>query len=117
MKAIDNSLINEPCMGKLIEEKCAIRQLEDNCIYLLADPKSTIVAKFMEAESWIQNKLAKEEYFNEYGLDVLESIELKTVPLLQKRYTIIREICCCLFTCLNMRVRNSCCQTLRKMTL
>ncbi|MEY8486104.1 hypothetical protein [uncultured Parabacteroides sp.] len=84
MKTIDNSLINEPCIGKLIEEKCAIGQLEDNCIYLLADPKSTIAARFMEAGSWIQNKLAKEEYFNEYRLDVLESIELKNHPLVAK---------------------------------
>lgn len=84
MRTIDNFPINEPCLGTMIEEKCAVGQLEDNCIYLLADPKSTIAARFMEAENWIQNGLAKEEYFNEYRLEVLESIELKKHPLVAK---------------------------------
>lgn len=81
MKIIDNSPINNPCIGKLIEEKCAIGQLEDNCIYLLANPKSSIASKFMEADNWFQNMLEKDKYFNEYRLEVLESIELKNHPL------------------------------------
>ena len=32
-------------MGKMIEEGCGVGQLVDNCIYLIADPKSEMAKK------------------------------------------------------------------------
>lgn len=35
MKLIDKAPIDKPCIGELIEEKCAVGQFADNCIYLI----------------------------------------------------------------------------------
>ena len=40
MRVIDNDPLDRPIIGKMIEEGCGVGQLVDNCIYLIADPKS-----------------------------------------------------------------------------
>ena len=48
MRVIDNDPLDRPIIGKMIEEGCGVGQLVDNCIYLIADPKSEMAKKAVE---------------------------------------------------------------------
>lgn len=83
MRIIDNSPIDEPCIGKLIEETCSVGQFSDNCIYLIADEDSSLAK---EAVSWMEQLNArKEAYFNTYDLEVVQNVELKNHPKIRER--------------------------------
>lgn len=83
MRIIDKSPIDEPCIGKLIEEQCSVGQFFDNCIYLIADEESSFAKKAM---SQMEQLLArKETYYNTYELEVVRHIELKNHPKIKER--------------------------------
>lgn len=82
MRIIDKSPIDEPCIGKLIEEQCSVGQCFDNCIYLIADKESSFTQK---ALSLMEQLIArKETYYNTYGLEVVQHIELKNHPKIKE---------------------------------
>lgn len=83
MRIIDNSPIDEPCFGKLIEEKCSVGQFSDNCIYLIADEESSLAKGAMSLME--QFNTQKEAYFNTYELEVIQNVELKNHPKIKER--------------------------------
>lgn len=83
MRIIDKSPIDEPCIGKLIEEQCSVGQFFDNCIYLIADEESSFAKKAM---SQMEQLLARKEmYYNAYELEVVQHIELRNHPKIKER--------------------------------
>lgn len=83
MRIIDKSPIDEPCIGKLIEEQCSVGQFFDNCIYLIADEESSFAKKAM---SQMEQLLARKEmYYNTYELEVVQHIELRNHPKIKER--------------------------------
>lgn len=83
MRIIDKSPIDQPCIGKLIEEQCSVGQFFDNCIYLIAGEESSFAQKAM---SQMEQLLAqKEMYYNTYGLEVVQHVELKNHPKIKER--------------------------------
>lgn len=82
MRMIDKSPIDEPCIGKLIEEQCAVGQCFDNCIYLIADKESAFAQKAM---SLMEQLMAQEETYYTYGLEVVQHLELKNHPKIKER--------------------------------
>lgn len=82
MRIIDKSPIDEPCIGKLIEEQCSVGQCFDNCIYLIADKESSFAQKAM---SLMEQLIArKETYYNTYEIEVVQHIELKNHPKIKE---------------------------------
>lgn len=87
MRIFDESHINEPCIGVLIEEKCSVGQFLDNCIYVIADENSPLAEKAMSlTESFNKVKvIEKEEFFNDYDLEVVQNVELTNHPKIKER--------------------------------
>lgn len=79
----DDFLIEEHSIGQLIEEKCSVGQLSDNCICLIADEKSALaqaaVSLMKPFKTW-QGAL-----FNAYELEVVQKVELKNHPKIRER--------------------------------
>lgn len=85
MKVNDNTPINKPCIGMLIEEKYSVGQFEDNHLYLIADEDSQIAHKATEVFKEYKVRMQKEDYYNEYELEIIPSAELKSHPKIQER--------------------------------
>ena len=83
MKIIDNSPIDKPCIGQIIEEKCSVGQFYDNCIYLFAEKDSAIAKKASELMK--QFKAQGEAYINTYELEVVMDVELEGHPKIKER--------------------------------
>lgn len=85
MKVYDNTSVDMPCVGILIEEKYSVGQFEDNHLYLIADKDSQIAQKaievFEEYKVWMQN----EDYYYEYELEIISSVELRNHPRINER--------------------------------
>ena len=83
MKIVDTSPINEPSIGRIIEEKCSVGRFSDNCIYLIAE-KDSAIAK--EAVRLMEDfKAKKETYLNTYELEVVKKVELRNHPKIKER--------------------------------
>lgn len=83
MKIVDTNPINEPSIGRIIEEKCSVGRFVDNCIYLIAEKDSTIAK---EAVRLMEAFKAKEEaYINTYELEVVKRVELRNHPKIKQR--------------------------------
>lgn len=80
MKIIDNAPIDKPCIGKLIEESCAVGQLVDNCIYLIADPEADIAKRAVDIMEQFKQIADCDDYYNTYELEVVQNVELKITP-------------------------------------
>ena len=83
MKIVDTNPINEPSIGRIIEEKCSVGRFSDNCIYLIAEKDSTIAkeaARVME-----EFKAKNEAYLNTYELEVVKKVELRNHPKIKER--------------------------------
>lgn len=85
MKITDNSPIDQPCIGVLIEEKCAVGQFTDNCIYLIAEPESSMAQSAINIMNGFKQSMNKDDYFNSYELEVIPSVELKNHPKIKER--------------------------------
>lgn len=85
MRTSDNSPIDQPCIGVLVEEKCAVGQFADNCIYLIAEPESTLAQSAFMVMKGFKQKMNKGDYFNEYELEVIPNVELKNHPKIKER--------------------------------
>lgn len=86
MRIIDNSPIDEPCIGKLIREKCSVGQFFDNCIYLIADKESSFAKKAVRImEEFNAGVKKRNEHFNDYNLEVIQHIELKNHSRIKER--------------------------------
>lgn len=85
MRIIDNSPIDQPCIGVLIEEKCAVGQFADNCIYLIAEPESSLALAAMKVMEGFKQSMNKDDYFNEYELEVIPKVELNNHPKIKER--------------------------------
>lgn len=83
MCIIDNSPMNQPCIGRFIEEKCSVGQFFDNCIYLIADEDSSFAKEAVLLME--QYHIRKEIHFNDYELEVIQHIELKNHPQIKER--------------------------------
>lgn len=85
MRVIDNDPLDRPIIGKMIEEGCGVGQLVDNCIYLIADPKSEMAKKALEYMEEFKRRSPEGTYYNHYELEVVQEVELKNHPLLRER--------------------------------
>lgn len=83
MEVIDNSSVDKPCIGMIIEEKCSVGQFFDNCIYLIADEESSFAKKAVSLMEQLDAR--KEVYFNNYELEVVQNVELKNHPKIRER--------------------------------
>lgn len=77
MKIIDNAPIDNPCIGKLIEESCAVGQFADNCIYLIADPETDMAKHAMDYMNQYKRQMDCDDYYYAYELEVVQHVELK----------------------------------------
>ena len=82
MKIVDNSPIDEPCIGRLIKEDCSVGQFLDNCFYLIADEESSFAQKAVSLMKQYQAR--NEMLFNNYELEVVRSVELMNHPKLKR---------------------------------
>ena len=85
MKIIDNAPMNKPCIGELIEERCAVGQFADNCIYLIADPESDIAKQAVDIMEQFKQMADGDDYYNTYELEVVQNVELKNHPKIKER--------------------------------
>mgnify|MGYP007126584263 FL=1 len=85
MKIIDNAPMNKPCIGELIEERCAVGQFADNCIYLIADPESDIAKQAVDIMEQFKQMADGDDYYNTYELEVVQNVELKNHPKIEER--------------------------------
>lgn len=85
MKIIDNAPIDKPCIGKLIEESCAVGQLVDNCIYLIADPETDMAKCAVDIMEQYKLRMDSDDYYNAYELEVVHHVELKNHPKIKER--------------------------------
>lgn len=85
MRVIDNDPLDRPIIGKMIEEGCGVGQLVDNCIYLIADPKSEMAKKAVEYMEEFKRRSPEGTYYNHYELEVVQEVELENHPLLKER--------------------------------
>lgn len=85
MKVIDNSPIDSPCIGMVIEEKYSVGQFEDNHLYLIAEEDSLLAQKAAETIEDFNARMLKEEHYYEYVLEVIPSVELRNHPKIQER--------------------------------
>ena len=85
MRVIDNDPLDRPIIGKMIEEGCGVGQLVDNCIYLIADPKSEMAKKAVEYMEEFKRRSPEGTYYNHYELEVVQGVELENHPLLKER--------------------------------
>lgn len=81
----DNSPINEPCIGTLIVERCSVGQFVDNHLYLIADENSSLAHKAIAVMEEFKEKMRNEDFYHEYDLKVVQSIELKNHPQIMER--------------------------------
>ena len=85
MKIIDNAPMNKPCIGELIEERCAVGQFADNCIYLITDPESDIAKQAVDIMEQFKQMADGDDYYNTYELEVVQNVELKNHPKIKER--------------------------------
>lgn len=85
MKIIDNDPIDKPCIGELIEEKCAVGQFADNCLYLIADSEADIAKHAVDIMEQFNQTADSDDYYNTYELEVVQNVELKNHPTIKKR--------------------------------
>ena len=82
---MDNYPIDEPCIGELIEEKCAVGQFADNCLYLIADPETVIAKNAVDIMDQFNQNADSDDYYNTYELEVVQDVELKNHPKIKER--------------------------------
>lgn len=85
MKENDNTPADIPCIGMLIEENYSVGQFGDNHLYLIADEDSSLAQKAVEVFNEYKLGMQKEDYYNEYELEIIPSVELKNHPKIQER--------------------------------
>lgn len=87
MRIIDNSPMDKPCIGELVEEECSVGQFLDNCIYLIADEDSPSAKEAVSVMEHLNTQKAARNivYFNEYTLKVVQNIELRNHPKIKER--------------------------------
>lgn len=85
MKIIDNDPIDKPCIGELIEEKCAVGQFADNCLYLIADSEADIAKHAVDIMEQFNQTADSDDYYNTYELEVVQNVELNNHPTIKKR--------------------------------
>ena len=85
MKLLDNSPLESSCIGQLIEEKCSVGQLVDNCIYIIADKNSQLAKSAVKAMEELKSSVDDDEWFHPYELEVIDEIELKNHPKIKER--------------------------------
>ncbi len=85
MKLIDNAPIDKPCIGELIEEKCAVGQFADNCIYLIADSQTDMGKNAVDIMEQYKQRMDNDDYYNTYELEVVQNVELKNHLKIKER--------------------------------
>ena len=85
MKLIDKAPIDKLCIGELIEEKCAVGQFADNCIYLIADSHTDMGKNAVDIMEQYKQRMANDDYYNTYELEVIQNVELKNHPKIKER--------------------------------
>lgn len=84
MKVIDHAPIDKPCIGRLIEEGCAVGQFADNCIYLIADPETDMAKRAVDIMEQYKQRMDSDDYYNAYDLEVVQQVELKNHPKIKE---------------------------------
>lgn len=85
MKVIDKTPIDKSCIGKLIEEDCAVGQFADNCIYLIEDPETDMAKRAVDIMEQYKQRMDSDDYYNAYELEVVLHVELKNHPKIKER--------------------------------
>lgn len=85
MRITDDDPMYKPCIGELIEEKCAVGQLADNCLYLIANPESDIAKCAVDIMEQFKLIADSDDYYNTYDLEVVQNVELKNHPKIKER--------------------------------
>lgn len=85
MRIIDNSPIDKPCIGELIEERCSVGQFADNCIYLIADSETDIAKRAVDIMELFKQNADSDDYYNTYELEVVQNVELRNHPKIKER--------------------------------
>lgn len=85
MKVNDNSPMDIPSIGMLLEEKYSIGQFEDNHLYLITDEDSPLAQSAVKVFEEYKVRMQKEVLYNEYELEVIPSVELRNHPKIQER--------------------------------
>lgn len=85
MKIKDNIPIDKPCNGELIEERCAVGQFADNCIYLIADSEADIAKRAVEIMEQFKQNANSDNYYYTYELEVVQNVELRNHPKIKDR--------------------------------
>ena len=86
MKIVDNNPIDKPCIGELIEEKCAVGQFADNCLYLIADHEADIAKRAVGCMEQFKKIADSDDYYNSYELEIVQNVELKNHPMIKERF-------------------------------
>lgn len=68
MKLIDKAPIDKPCIGKLIEEKLAVGQFADNCIYLIADSQTDMGKNAVDIMEQYKQRMDNDEIHTSWRL-------------------------------------------------
>ncbi len=83
MKIIDNSPLNMPSVGILVEEACAVGKFYDNRFYLFAKDNQNLAELASSAMSQFCEKNSGESLFNTYDLEVSEKPNLENHPAIK----------------------------------
>ncbi len=83
MKIIDNSPLNMPSVGILVEEACAVGKFYDNRFYLFAKDNQNLAELASNAMSQFCEKNSGESLFNTYDLEVSEKPNLENHPAIK----------------------------------
>lgn len=85
MKVTDNAPIDKPCIGRLIEEDCAVGRFADNCIYLIAEPETDMAKRAVDIMELYKQRMDSDDYYYAYELEVVRHVELKNHPKIKER--------------------------------
>lgn len=77
MKIIDNSPTYEPCIGKLIHENCAIGQLFDNKLYVLAEENTSLAEKAKEVIKNFHEQMEDDDMYYHYDMEIIHNLHLE----------------------------------------
>lgn len=80
----DNTLVDKPFIGTLIEDIYSVGQFEDNHLYLIADENSSLAQKAIEVFNEYNAGMQEEDYYNEYEMEIIPTVELSNHPKIKE---------------------------------
>ncbi len=87
MNVMDNSPIDVPVVGRLVEEEYAVGQLADCCLYALPSNVNVIAAEGKEVFEELLASMGEKQLLNKYDFEILEKM-----PVLDNHPTLLSAI-------------------------